>query len=219
MAKRMTDTNKWDDPFYSDMPDNFKLVYNYICDKCDNVGVWKVNKRLVEFHINADINWDIFISYMGERLLIISEEKWWLTKFCDFQYGYLDENSKSKPIISHINLLKNHRLWIGYTKGMHTLKDKDKEKDSFKSLKDCKDNIIISYRKFKHLEISEQQVHKLEEHWSREQIDEILDRIENFAKNKKYSDLYLTAKNWLKKEYPIIKPVEEKIIYEKEFTL
>lgn len=56
------------------------------------------------------------------------------------------------------------------------------------------------YREFAHLKITDEQVAKLEVDYHKHQIDEILDRIENYAGNKKYKDLYLTANNWLKKE-------------------
>ena len=36
--------------------------------------------------------------------------------------------------------------------------------------------------------------------FSIETIDDILDTIENFKNNKKYSSLYLTSLNWLKKD-------------------
>jgi len=68
-------------------------------------------------------------------------------------------------------------------------KGKEKEKDI--------------YRAFKHLSISKSEVKKLGKNWSKIKIDEILDNIENFANNKKYVSLYLTANTWLKKQYPI----------------
>lgn len=150
MAKRFTDSNKWDDAFFLDMPDKFKLLYLYILDKCDAVGVWKVNKRLAEFCIGT-INWDIFVSYMGSRLQIIDEEKWWLVKFCEFQYGSLDENSNSPATKSHINLLKKHSLYIGYTRTIYSPKEKEKEKakekvkDSFFSLDEYFENCKEGY--------------------------------------------------------------------------
>jgi hypothetical protein len=55
------------------------------------------------------------------------------------------------------------------------------------------------YRAFAHLSISVEQFEKLKQEYTKQQIDEILEAIENFKNNTKYKSLYLTAKNWLKK--------------------
>lgn len=55
------------------------------------------------------------------------------------------------------------------------------------------------YRSFAHLSISEKEFKKLEVDYTKQQIDETLEAIENFKNNTKYKSLYLTAKNWLKK--------------------
>ena len=66
-------------------------------------------------------------------------------------------------------------------------------------------NIAVSvsdsdiYKSFAHLSISVKEYNKLEEEYTKQQIDEILEAIENFKNNTKYKSLYLTAKNWLKK--------------------
>lgn len=59
---------------------------------------------------------------------------------------------------------------------------------------------INVYRKFAHLEISILDFEQLKAEYPKEQIDSILDQIENYKKNLKYKSLFLTAKNWLKKE-------------------
>ena len=65
------------------------------------------------------------------------------------------------------------------------------------------DNVnVISkdiYRSFAHLYISVDEVDKLLEKYSINQIDETLDAIENYKGNKKYVSLYLTATKWLSK--------------------
>jgi hypothetical protein len=63
------------------------------------------------------------------------------------------------------------------------------------------DNVISKdiYRSFAHLSISVDEVDKLLEKYSINQIDETLDAIENYKGNKKYVSLYLTATKWLSK--------------------
>ena len=59
-----------------------------------------------------------------------------------------------------------------------------------------------TYREFKHLKLSIEDFDKLILlGYKKSQVDDILDRIENFKNNIKYSNLFLTAKTWLKKEY------------------
>jgi len=55
------------------------------------------------------------------------------------------------------------------------------------------------YRSFAHLSMSLTEFNKLELEYTKQQIDEVIDAIQNYANNKKYKSLYLTAKNWLQK--------------------
>lgn len=57
------------------------------------------------------------------------------------------------------------------------------------------------YRAFKHLKLTLNEFNKLDEVYLKEDIDSVLDKIENYKLNTKYSSLYLTSLNWLRKEY------------------
>ena len=69
-----------------------------------------------------------------------------------------------------------------------------------------KDNVKVKdihiYRSFDHLSLSQTDFEKLVEVYTKNDIDDILDQIENNAMNKKYTSLYLTTKNWLKRNEP-----------------
>jgi hypothetical protein len=56
------------------------------------------------------------------------------------------------------------------------------------------------YRSFDHLSISVEDFEKLNQTYTKESIDDILDSIDNFKGNTKYKSLYLTANKWLKKD-------------------
>jgi len=76
--------------------------------------------------------------------------------------------------------------------------DRNAKKESKVKESKVKENI---YRSFVHLSITNDEVEKLKvPGYTMQQIDSILDSIENYKDNKKYTSLYLTAKKWLVKE-------------------
>ena len=56
------------------------------------------------------------------------------------------------------------------------------------------------YYSFDHLSITKKEYQKLLDEYTKDQIQMVFDSIQNHSNNKKYKSLYLTSKNWLKRD-------------------
>lgn len=123
--KRFTDTEKWSDPWFRKLSPTMKSFWVFICDKCDNAGVWKVDMEAAAFFIGEQVAESDALFALGERVEKLSPEKWWIVKFIAFQFGEL--SPECKPHKSVLDLLTTHS--IPYPKGIQTPQEKEKEKD------------------------------------------------------------------------------------------
>ena len=90
MAKRFTDTTKWNEDWFLDLSISNKLFWIYICDNADHAGIFKPNKRMFELLVGDKVNVKDFLSILNgekERIKILENGRWYLTKFIEFQYG------------------------------------------------------------------------------------------------------------------------------------
>jgi hypothetical protein len=144
MAKRMTDSEKWKDQWFSNLNNDYKIVWFYLLDDCDNAGIWQCNIRTLNFNCNTSFTEADLLNTFSKRLTKISDDKFLINKFCEYQYGIDFITSKNKAVISAINKLKSNNL-IEDNKGIYTLtipyqypidtpkeQEQDKFKDKFK---------------------------------------------------------------------------------------
>jgi hypothetical protein len=159
MARRMTDTAKWDDEWFMNLSAPTKLLWLYLCDSCDHAGIWKVNRRLAEFKIGAVVPWEDALAELDGRIQTLgNNDRWFICKFVEFQYG----STLSEKNNVHASVLKSLRLH-GIIPTPHQPltnpspgaqdKDKDKDKDSSEESAERSDKKIRE-KKFHELLIS-----------------------------------------------------------------
>lgn len=162
-------------------------VANELNDK-DRLAFYDALLKKQFTNVDSDLNGMVKFAYLSQKHSI--------DKQID---GYVNKTTKLHP---------NKDPWQGASEGAYVgpwQQEKEKEKE--------KNNI---YRQFSHLSISVEEIEKLKIDFTIEQIESVLDQVQNFSGNKKYTSLYLTAKNWLKRNQPTqkdgISPEEMKAI-------
>jgi hypothetical protein len=98
MAKRFTSTDIWQEDWFLELSKEYMLAWFYIKDNCNHAGIWRPNKKQLEFITNSKIDLNEFLSLLNnekERVVVLEDGKWYLTDFISFQYGnILNENNR-----------------------------------------------------------------------------------------------------------------------------
>lgn len=54
MAKRQTDTEKWNDPWFVSLSPEQKITFLFLCDMCAWTGVYEISVNLISFYLKID---------------------------------------------------------------------------------------------------------------------------------------------------------------------
>ena len=138
--KRFTDTSKWTDPWFRRLSAPAKMLWFYILDHCDNLGIVEIDLELASLDCGIEITADA-LAEIGARIEKARDGKYIVPKFIGFQIGQPSEGCQAhKKVIQAINDLGLVQDSIGYhyptaslpnevQMTINSLKDKDKDKD------------------------------------------------------------------------------------------
>lgn len=140
MVKRFSETTKWDDPWYRKLDAKHKCIWQFLCDRCDNAGVWKKDYDLASFLIGENFEEkDLESLNNGKERIMITKEHLILKDFLKFQIVDMHSDREVKGLTnlqkSCVELINRHiekgiittsTLPVGYKYLSDIGKDKDK---------------------------------------------------------------------------------------------
>lgn len=130
MAKRFTDTAKWQKESFFNLSPKMKLVWLYICDNCDHAGFYDFNLTLLSVCVGEAVTRDEFIATFSGKVEWLSSSKIFIPAFIEFQYG--DLNPDNRAHASVLARLKKEGAYKDLTSPLQGAKDKEKDKEQDK---------------------------------------------------------------------------------------
>lgn len=109
--KRFRDTKLSREAWYRKLKPAFKCTWDFLCDECDEAGMWSIDIDALTFFLGEEIDFNAFLGAVNSdkvRIEKFGTDKIWVTGFVEFQYGELSE--KCIPHKKIISLLVKYEL-------------------------------------------------------------------------------------------------------------
>lgn len=117
MSTRFTDSAKWNEDWYCELGGEYQKLWDYICDHCDNAGVWKPNKIDFETKTKFKVSLDSFFQRVNgdkERVYKLGNGRWLVLGFIKYQWfnkkPHFDLNLKNKLHKSLFDVLSKNNV-------------------------------------------------------------------------------------------------------------
>ena len=124
MAKRFTDTGLYEKAWFQELPNQYKLFWEYITKKCDNAGFWSINFGMVVYILSGlKFTEGEILKVFNGRIVKIDDDKFFIPKFIKFQQKGSELNNSNLAHRQIIKLLDDNGLltpegaWKGLTRG------------------------------------------------------------------------------------------------------
>ena len=110
MAKRFTDTTKWDDDWFLKLKPRLKCAWSWLCDTCDGVGFKKVSFSKMTAEIGEEVTREEFDEHFGSRIMWLSEDTLWIFGFIKAQHKTLSPKNRAQVNMAKLVLRTIHGI-------------------------------------------------------------------------------------------------------------
>ena len=166
------------------------MFWFYLLDNCDHAGIYDADIESASFHIGIEYNKEEILETFNRKIVPFKQDKWFIPKFVEYQYGELNENNRAH--LSVINILNKYNL-LGANKGLTSTLEGDKVKPKGK---------VKAKSKKSQLEEIEENIKELQsefpEVYVKLEYDKFVDYLE--ANGKTYKNYKSGFKNWLRND-------------------
>ena len=119
MAKRFMDNSIFEKQWFRELPVRLKIVWFYLINKCNHAGILNdLDVGLLSYQIGDNYTIDEILEAFKGNIEQIGESKFYLSKFCKFQYGELNPNVKVHQSV--IKILEDNDIDVNVSETNNT---------------------------------------------------------------------------------------------------